>query len=414
VAVVSRLSRSFRRLYVAVAMGIVLSTSGVVGAQPTQATASMPAPINLGYVHMVTASVGWGLTAHLVVKTTDGAHRWVGVKRLTGNRNGRIALAVLNAKDAWLAPAVRVTHNVGSARVWSTRNGGSSWVQSARISLSPEVSGEIGSLQFIDAAHGWLELLGSPGAGSIAHELLRTADGGRHWREAEASDKPHAMPGCSFAANVTFANAHDGWATGLCGAMPQAHVVYRTRDGGGRWFAKTLPVPACSGRSCRQSFFQSFPPAFKGRTGTLPALVNPPSGMVLYRTTNAGGSWSRTTLVKIPVSPVVGVPIYTASLDPRQVWALVGIPQYTAKRSSHPAVVRRQGGYSYRDVLYATSDSGRHWRIVSKRPGLARTPEIQFVSPKIGFATGGSQIFVKTTTDGGRTWHKIETILKQR
>jgi photosystem II stability/assembly factor-like uncharacterized protein len=240
---------------------------------------------------------------------------------------------------------------------------------------------------------------GSGAAGSIGHELLRTTDGGATWKRIEynyiGQRSPHAIGACDFVANVTFSSAMDGWATGICGAAPQIHAVYRTTNGGRTWFVKSLPVrPGWTNNRtatpCSQAYLQSFPPSFAGsgapRVGVLPVAMNRPSEFVLYRTTNGGAGWRKTKPIKGHMS--CAPQAVEAALDPSHIWALLN------------------------GTLYSTSDSGRHWTALTHHPGMGLSSKLQFVSISDGFALRGAHPgFISATLDGGRTWHRIQTNL---
>lgn len=89
-------------------------------------------------------------------------------------------------------------------------------------------------LGFTDAQHGWLVAEASPAAGSAAHRLFFTSDGGAVWRE-----QPLAAPAavCGQLSGAGFVDENTGF---LCERYGSGLTVYATFDGGASW--RTLPL----------------------------------------------------------------------------------------------------------------------------------------------------------------------------
>ncbi len=64
-----------------------------------------------------------------------------------------------------------------------------------------------------------------------------------------------------------------------------------------------------------------------------------------------------------------------------------------------------------------TNDGGRQWTTVRPGPPFANVGGLDFISPRIGWATGQalSDPFLLKSLDGGRTWTAVTpyTILRQ-
>jgi len=378
---------------------VALSVTAAVTPSRVSAEGTLT-PVKLADLQMTNQTTGWAATGHWILRTTDGGHLWTKSLHVPGPAGVNVApvLTAFGGSDSWVA---QEGSREGGIWVWATSNGGMSWRRSPQIKL-PSVmrGGMVHSLQFLDSNRGWMMVTGSAAAGSIGHELLQTTDGGLHWRRIEFNDiarrSPHSISACDFVANVTFAQTRrgrvNGWATGLCGGAWWLHTIYRSYDGGHRWFVRHLPVrPIGSGHlgSSLPPQFETYPPTFIGSVGILPVSISPPARFVLYRTTDAGNRW-----IEGPSTPTAHTspglayqPVVTA-LNPQRVWVLT------------------QGR------LLRTADGGRHWTLANMHPGLGLDPVIQFVNPSDGFAISSQpRPFMRVTADGGRHWHNVSTVV---
>ena len=115
---------------------------------------------------------------------------------------------------------------IGGDRILGTRDGGQHWATEYRTTASAE----LGSVDFADAAHGWVV-----GASTI----LGTADGGQTWRAL-----PEPCPAVSMvhfiSAAVGFAVAGPAQPTGAAAGGS----LLTTRDGGLRWQRVSAPADA--------------------------------------------------------------------------------------------------------------------------------------------------------------------------
>jgi photosystem II stability/assembly factor-like uncharacterized protein len=158
------------------------------------------------------------------------------------------AVQFVSASDGWV---------VGSDRILHTTDGGQHWTVQFRTSRAAG----LGTVDFTDARHGWV---------TGATELLATADAGAHWR---VLPEP-----CPPVRTVHFVNSLDGFAVAdgamLNPAAPYAEgpqfggVLLRTTDGGLHW--RRLPAPPDVQTAC----FSNLARGWLGASGNLYGTVN--------------------------------------------------------------------------------------------------------------------------------------------
>jgi photosystem II stability/assembly factor-like uncharacterized protein len=125
---------------------------------------------------------------------------------------------------------------VAGTRVFYTQDSGSRWVESQVVTLSGKQSWHartlpFGNLFFLEGSD-QIAWLSNPGG-----DLLKTNDGGRHWRQV--LERNHSWPeGLGFGAwgALYFVTENRGWTLGGDGE------VFETRDGGARWISLKAPV----------------------------------------------------------------------------------------------------------------------------------------------------------------------------
>ena len=361
---------------------VLLGTDSSAVAGP----ATMTSVFRLTSIHMVTTKIGWGTAPGGIGRTSDGAATW---KLVLPTKNGAFArgqdaLAVQSSQSALVA---EIKANGRRLTVNSTADGGRTWKGSTvAVPGSPPYAASIGSLTFSDALHGWLLLFGQAALGSVAHQILRTSDGGRTWMRVEynliSDHSRDSLPRCNGAvSDLNFRDPVHGWSTGTCGAGTQFREVYRTNNGGRTWRQDPPPIPA----GIHLTYFAPQHPVFTSAEGVLPVNVQVPWRFLLYVTHNGGATWKPSTLLTVFHGTMPPHSLVFA-LNARVVWV-------------------REG-----QVLHRTTDSGVHWTRIAQNPNLGWQTQLNFVNLNDGFdMLSPGRDFIKVTTDSGRTWHRVYT-----
>ncbi len=313
---------------------------------------------------------GARIVRNAILRTTDGGAAW------------RVAWQVrvpdTNASQYGAAAVHFVSAQTGFALVnnglLSTGDGGRTW---RRV---PVMGGSwtLQSMSFPNAQTGYVSVVDTASsAGSGASELLKTVDGGRHWRVL------YRGTGQSTPSDVFFLNPRDGWFV-LRNLSTMSMSLYRTADGGAHFYQEPGAFSFATSLAAAAPDFIT--PGF----GWLP-VAGQANG-------NAGG---------------LGV---TSDGGKRVTGLLGGNTPYRTMNALDTSLVSRCVGYALvsqyggmDSALLRTTDGGRSWTQVF--PGAQPTVAISFASKQTGFGQGsvfspGAQW---QTLDGGRSWHSLGT-----
>jgi photosystem II stability/assembly factor-like uncharacterized protein len=182
--------------------------------------------------------------------------------------------------------------------LFATDDGGATWRFVAHAPF-------VGSIGFVDARHGW----GRTWSG----KLYRTADGGRAWSRVPLAGKAGSLP--------------------RFGVVAAGRFVHVTRDEGATWSSVAAPAPS-------EQFSAATPRVWFLWTGKR-----------LWKTTDAGGRWTRVPLRVVPAS------LWDMTFtSPTNGWAIFGLA----------------GGNVA--ALARTTNGGRDWLPLSPRGRVVHPP----------------------------------------
>ena len=200
---------------------------------PARTTSPIPATPDLLAFHMVTSSMGWGLTSGSVWRTQTSATRWARVGRLPG---GMVSWDAPTTQIAWFVCQTDASRP-GLVVTWTT-DGGASWKSVHLNTPWPVVTTSL-----TVTAGGFGSLLAS---GSVA---LQTGPQVL-WRidSNQLTTTPvYSIANGDFVA-TNWQSPQQGWMTTSSDALPDnTTVLYYTQDGGSRWSPVALPVPRLPG-----------------------------------------------------------------------------------------------------------------------------------------------------------------------
>ena len=285
----------------------------------------------------------------------------------------------LDPDHGWVAFAepfkVVTDPSFGRIDVWRTTDGGLTWAKSelpkAKINNAGDTLGPF-SFDFLDLTHGFAFISGNYTHSLADSDLYWTADGGKTW----SADRPTGTGSAGVeGSSVAFATADDGVIVG----NPEGSGISVTHDAGKTWKQATLPAPA--GTTGDILFFSA--PLFSDASTGLVAVSfqgDSSSTTWMYRTSNAGSSWS--AVGQIPGTSAVHVSIVDA-----QHW--IATDGSTAVHSQN---------------------AGASWTTVTTRPTLTGIQAIEFISLKQGWAEWTDTLgnsHVSMTTDDGASWQEL-------
>jgi len=392
-------------------------------------------PTDLTDVSFVSTGLGYGVTySGAVYRSDDGGVTWKELHHLQSTRLYQVQFADAATGFAFGQGGCGKWNCTGAAVLLSTRDGGATWQVVHPDGLSCDPGWPTPSLQIavVSAAVGFAVVdPDSHGCPGLQGRLLRTADGGRHWR-------PVPLPsGFTTSGGIDFQDASTGYVTGYRAESEcRCSQVIATHDGGRSWaviyrapqrryagISQPLSVPlyAVQFLSARLGFIAG---GFtNGDTDFAPART-------LLTTHDGGTTWQTLYQVgaqrwTLPITrlhftsvtsgwvalgtcpsmggnqPCEGPLLYTASAG--HSWASTGerVLRFSSVGDAAWYVPSPYGPSGGPNVLRRSLDGGATWRTLSQ-PAAVTVERLQFLDRRTGWID--TDVGVYKTTDGGAHW----------
>ncbi|MBE2279661.1 MAG: T9SS type A sorting domain-containing protein [Ignavibacteriaceae bacterium] len=290
---------------------------------------------------------------NLLMKTTDGGASW---NYMQSPAASTIAWWYIDF------PSATTGYAVGSSGiVIKTTDAGATW----NFATSPG-NALIYKIFMLDNNTGYIGL-----GSSTVGRLLKTTDGGTSWQNITANVPFTASP---IVRGIYFIDADTGYIS------TSNSEIFKTTNAGTNWVSAGI---FASGTIYEVKFRSA-------STGFAAAG----SGVVL-KTTDFGASWVQT--------PSVGTQnVFGLSVAPNlNETALIDEPIFVGGSSGDMAI---------------STDNGTSWTLLNKNVTLTAFRRIQFISPTVGFAVGGTATeapgngLIFKTVDAGLTWTALTPV----
>jgi photosystem II stability/assembly factor-like uncharacterized protein len=336
----------------------------------------------LNDVHFFDANLGLAVgDGSTILHSTDGGTTWTPVTVPGfGNAYG------VSFADADVA----ITVGTNGARLRSV-DGGASWTR-LDVPVNVVETRTLRSVIFTSATTGFA-------AGGQSNPIMRTDDAGQTWAKVPGASASGATDGsCGFGAIALLGNK--GLAAATCGWL--AH----SSDGGVSW----TKFPAVGLHLETDTFDVAF------GAGSAVAVAVGGEGQ-LYRTTNAGASWTSLFPERVAqdfwnvyfdnasTAYILGSKSYK-STDSGLTWLEdPSLPsQQRAMTSTNAGLYTAGPNYS----IYRSVDGGLTWsNVYYLQSGSGLLDRFYFVTPTLGYAYGNRANLTLMTTDGGLTWAPV-------
>jgi photosystem II stability/assembly factor-like uncharacterized protein len=318
--------------------------------------------------------------------------------------SGVASLSFSDQHDGWA---------LGSAQLFATSDGGSTWTPRVEPPQGPLVNAEL-----IDPQHGVGVVCRPAGAyGQQGAEALSTSDGGQTWKPLRLPAGPESLS-CdgTGSADVCFTTAASGWAL-LTDSLDGTAELVHTTDGGRSWSPslRLSRVGSAASVTCSGSTVSvSAGGQMLGMTGGTPTAV--------FVSGDGGGQWLD-ALVSGPGTPkAAGIAPATSVANAQIADVALGqngeIAALTVcllcQLPAHPL-----GTFG----VEVSSDEGRHWTVEATPsrplpyvgPGIAGEWAVAFPGPSAlailaPSSTGHGRLTLIESADLGRTWQTATTL----
>lgn len=361
-----------------IATPVLDTPTPVPSVQGTPVPAEIDAPIvdspSIQFIDMLDEVYGWAMTQSQVIRTNDGGVTWYDVTPPGLSEVGTARTMFLDVNHAWVqAPDPNNSPNSGS--LYRTVDGGISWT----FNSTPFGGGQ---MAFLDDNNGWMMADLGVAAGSNAVAIYQTNDGGVSWSLAFTNDPnqldaSEAIPLGGLKSILVPRDMQTAWVGGVVYA-PSVVYLYRTDDAGHTWTQVDVTLPADVNMSEVTVDTLKFVSDSDGFLAL--RLVGETYRTVFYVTDDAGDTW----MLLPTILPGTGT---TEILSPQEIVFYNG------------------------QQFYITRDGAQTWSVAN--------PDIVFGDffASMSFANASTGWVIKSdlsnqrtlfkTTDGGKTWFQL-------
>jgi photosystem II stability/assembly factor-like uncharacterized protein len=207
------------------------------------------------------AIFAYGSTA--IVRTTTGGKSWTNINGPT-RKQGRKTVA-LRLRDIDMTSGSGGYALDTSGRVWHTRNGGRKWTELPAVGTGSGLA-----LSFGSATSGYLTVGGYPADEGVAY-VLRTTDGGKHWRPQRIASGQ--FPGTEGVISPSATGAYALTSTPAAGTGV-FRSLFTTGTGGDAGSASTLSLTTNTKKVTKKVKRITVGGALKGAQGGEPIVVS--------------------------------------------------------------------------------------------------------------------------------------------
>ncbi len=348
----------------------------------TSSQAAIDAPLieapSLVELDMLNETDGWAVTETQIVRTNDGGVTWYDVTpRAVEEASFAVGMFVLDNDHVWLQkPDYDKFPNGGT--LYFTNDGGMTW----ETSTTPFSEGD---LYFLDAKDGWMLASLGTGAGSNAVAVYQTTDGGSTWEQTYINDPNSAnsndsLPLGGLKSDIVPLDMQTAWVSGVT-YSPGEVYLYRTDDAGHSWSQVPVEIPV--GAENSELGINKDQMEFVSREDGFFVLHIAGDSMqsAVYATHDSGDTWTLTPTI------VDGV----------------GESRFLSARE----IVMYNG-----EQFYVSSDAAKTWSTVSPDVVFGESfANMEFANISTGWVitvdSTTSHRSLYKTTDGGTTWFPV-------
>ena len=386
-------------LYALMLAGMLFSTSaagrpGILTLSPAATNANPASPqAQAGSTQafrdfgIVSPTQGWILVGQQLYWTADNAASWSDITPALPAGATLYSASFLDAQTGWVLWGNSATDGSLALQIERTSDQGRHWDHALIQAFAPgdpEAAVDNASMDWLDANTGWVSVKQQTSSNFSAGMAFRTQDGGQTWQR---QGLPAGEP-------LHFVNSQVGWMTG----GPAGDQLFKTQDGGDTWMEQSPPAGLPAGQS-----FTLYPPVFDSpENGLLPAvtLAGNDFSLELYSTGDGGQSWLAGS--SFPLGSQAGL-LPLSLLDARHLLAAVpNSDRIIRMLNGETSLVKNQDGMSAGivDLKMLTSLIG--WAEWNQ---AACTKQPAADGSKVAACSSTTRLI--GTRDGGITWEAL-------